>query len=441
MTRQLHFEISSIEAPADVPIVICVGGARPMQRVTIHARLKDHYGVAWVSHATFVADERGRIDLERDAPVTGTYSGRDPMGLFWSMTSDDPTPTVTRTREALLIELLAESDDSARATAAVRRLVVPDGVSVRDVREQGVIGTFFQPPGPGPHPAVITLSGSSGGLYEPPAALLAGHGYAGLALAYFHFEDLPRELVRIPLEYFETALNWLRSQPAIRGDAIGVLGSSRGAELALLLGATFPEIRAVIGVAPSHVMQAGTETGFGASRPAWSFRGNPLPFVPRLPPSAPVDGKPLELTPMFLAALADEAAAERAAIAVEKIRGPVLILSPKDDQMWPSTMMGEKVMQRLRRYQHPFPFEHRAYEGAGHMISTFVPYLPATCAARRHLVRELVTAFGGDPKSTADARADGWARILSFLSASLDASPESTAATQRPVDQTRVSFS
>jgi hypothetical protein len=93
--------------------------------------------------------------------------------------------------------------------------------------------------------------------------------------------------------------------------------------------------------------------------------------------------------------------------------------------MWPSTMMADKVMQRLQRHQHPFLFEHRAYDGAGHMISTFVPHLPATCTARRHPIRDVVTAFGGDPKDTAGARADGWARIISFPGASLDASPHS----------------
>ena len=425
MTQQLHFEISSVRTAADVPIVIHVAGAKPMHPVTIHAELADHFGVTWVSHARFAADGRGRVDLERDAPISGTYSGVDSMGLFWSMTSDDPTPTVTRTRDALHVKLRAESDNTTHAMASVQRLVVPDGVRARDVREQGLVGTFFQPPGAGPHSAVITLSGSSGGLYEPPAALLAGHGYAAFALAYFGFESPPRELVRIPLEYFETAIQWLRSQPAIRGDAIGVVGSSRGGELALLLGATFPRIRVVVAVAPSHVMQAGTETGLKASRPAWSFRGKPLPFVPRVPPSAPIDKKPLALTPMFLTAMADEAAVERAVIPVEKITGPVLLLSPKDDQMWPSTMMADKVMQRLQRCQHPFLFDHRTYDGAGHMVSTFVPHLPATCTGRRHPVRDVVTAFGGDPKDTARARADGWERIITFLGASLGASPES----------------
>jgi hypothetical protein len=123
--------------------------------------------------------------------------------------------------------------------------------------------------------------------------------------------------------------------------------------------------------------------------------------------------------------MADEEAVERAAIPVERITGPVLLLSPKDDQPWPSTMMATKVMQRLQDHQHPYLFEHRAYDSVGHMISTFVPHLPATCTERSHPVREVITAFGGEPKDTARARTDGGARIISFLGASLDASPHS----------------
>ncbi len=44
------------------------------------------------------------------------------------------------------------------------------------------------------------------GLWEHAAALLASHGYAALALAYFGVEDVPKDLINIPLEYFGTAL-------------------------------------------------------------------------------------------------------------------------------------------------------------------------------------------------------------------------------------------
>src|SRR3712207_8061176 len=39
------------------------------------------------------------------------------------------------------------------------------------VREGGLVGTFFRPSTPGPHPAVMVLGGSDGGLREGSAAV------------------------------------------------------------------------------------------------------------------------------------------------------------------------------------------------------------------------------------------------------------------------------
>jgi dienelactone hydrolase len=68
------------------------------------------------------------------------------------------------------------------------------------VREGGLVGTFFRPSTPGPHPAVIVLGGSDGGLREGSAAVIARQGYATLALAYFGVGPLPPELVEVPVE-------------------------------------------------------------------------------------------------------------------------------------------------------------------------------------------------------------------------------------------------
>src|SRR6185436_11050508 len=98
---------------------------------------------------------------------------------------------------------------------------------------------LFRPKAKGKYPGLITLSGAGGGLSESRAALRAAHGYAVLALAYFNYDDLPKNLVGIPLEYFEEALTWMEKQPYIDGERLGVMGVSRGGELVLLLGAYF----------------------------------------------------------------------------------------------------------------------------------------------------------------------------------------------------------
>lgn len=54
-----------------------------------------------------------------------------------------------------------------------------------------------------------------GGLTEPRASLLASKGFVVLALAYYGFQDLPKNPKNLDLEYFEEAVTYLRSQPEV----------------------------------------------------------------------------------------------------------------------------------------------------------------------------------------------------------------------------------
>jgi dienelactone hydrolase len=289
------------------------------------------------------------------------------------------------------------------------------------VREDGLVGTLFVPPGAGPHPVVITLSGSGGGLSEGGAALYASHGYAGFALAYFNYADLPDDLIEIPLEYFETAIRWLQRQPRLDGDRIAVAGTSRGGELVLLLGATFPAVKAVVAYVPSGIVHGGIgRSGVRGASPAWTHRGEAIPYIQPRPeklsaePPPPPKGEPIPLTPRFLRGLEDEEAAARAEIPVERINGPVLLISGKDDAMWPSTRLAEIARRRLEQHHFPHPYRHLAYADAGHMIGT--PYLPTTVLASRHPLTGELFAYGGTPKGYAAAREDSWREILKMLS-------------------------
>src|SRR5207244_3617932 len=126
-----------------------------------------------------------------------------------------------------------------------------------------------------------------------------------------------------------------------------VVGGSRGGELALLLGATFPAIGAVASYLGSGLLTEGIGDGSFLERvcprqPAWTHRGLPLPYLPlRVTPALEAQvhaGLPVELRLVFLAGLED-AAAEAATIPVERIGGPVLLISAGDDRMWPSTRL------------------------------------------------------------------------------------------------------
>ena len=296
----------------------------------------------------------------------------------------------------------------------------------RPVDREGLVGELLLPGTQprGPLPAVLVLHGSEGGLHKQYAQALAWEGYVKLALAYFGAEGLPQGLEEIPLEYFGEGLRWLQAQPEVDAERIGVVGRSKGGELALLLGATYPEkIKAVVGYVPSGVAWQSIPSGPASMREgpksSWTFGAEPVPFVP-FKPSPPVmaaiegsfSGRPTSLTILHESALEDEAV-ERAEIALERINGPLLLISGTDDRLWPSTRLSEIAMERLRSHEHPFAYEHLRYEGAGHLIRA--PSTDETLFARE----SGPFVLGGSTETNRAASADSWPRVLDMLSRGL----------------------
>ena len=420
---------SPTSALVDGAVDVRVTGCRPRAAVTVRARVDDPLRGRWESRAVFEADTAGAVDLASARPITGGYPTADPFGLLWSLERDPasaPLAGFAGPSGVVDVELTMEVDGAATDRARIRRCFIGPGIAREPVRDDGLVGTFFARADGTARPGVLVVGGSDGGLSEGMAALLASHGFAALALAYFRAEHLPPDLTEIALEYFETAIRWLGRQPSAAAGGLGVVGRSRGGELALLLAATFPEITAVVGYVPSGVVHAGitaSPAAGAAPRSAWTYRGKPLAFV-----APPIDGRspgpaaaspeaPLELTPMFLKSLEDRAAVEAAAIAVERIRGPVLLISGEDDRLWPSPVLAEIAAARLAAHKHAVT--HLRYPGAGHMIGPVG--LPATANTILHPLRGRAMALGGTPAGNAAAAADSWPRVLQFLRAGLAA--------------------
>jgi dienelactone hydrolase len=420
----IELEVAPRVALVDEPVAIRVGGLASGARVLIRARLLDQDGNTWTSHAVFDADESGAVDASRRGPVEGTYDDADPMGLFWSLAlpADIPPPLSVMVKEhpdptSLTIE--AEVEGAVVASVDVERLLQHPDVTRTDVRDDGLVGTLFLPPGEGPHPAIIVMTGSDGGLKEDKAALLASRGFATLALAFFGLPGLPETLHEVPLEYFERAIRFLQAHDAVDGDAIAVTGISRGGELVLLLGATFPEIKAVAAYSPSAYVYPGfTATSVG-DVDSWTWQGKPFPYAPFDMGAVDMASSPIDQSPAFRPSLDEPAAAAPAAIPVERINGAVLLVSGTDDKQWQSSEFADVAYERLRENNHPFPFEHLRFEGAGHLIR--YPYVPTTVTYYRHPVVPLDFALGGNAKANEAAAEGSWRRLLDFLRENLQA--------------------
>ena len=83
-SRLLTVEPAS--ALLDEPVVLRLTGLVPGEDATLTATMTDHVDRRWQSDATFIADHAGVVEVSTQAPVTGSYEGAEPMGLFWSMT-------------------------------------------------------------------------------------------------------------------------------------------------------------------------------------------------------------------------------------------------------------------------------------------------------------------------------------------------------------------
>lgn len=280
-----------------------------------------------------------------------------------------------------------------------------------EVRDHGLVGEFYALDGAGPLPGVLVLGGSDGGVPSYTAARLAGEGFACLALAYFRADGLPRSLGMIPLEYFSAGMTWLLESASVQGPKVGVLGASKGAELALLLAATFlDQVGAVVAIAPSSVVFAGISLGPTArNNSSWSHHGRPVPFVPyRKGARSGFSTRGIAFGPMYDAALTDTRAVADAAIPIERATAPILLVSGDRDAMWPSSRMAQAVVDRLTAHGRGSQVTHLRYADAGHRLSPHSHSL-------RDLIGVRMLDGGGSDEANAAAGADAWARAVRFL--------------------------
>ncbi|MFB6069186.1 MAG: acyl-CoA thioester hydrolase/BAAT C-terminal domain-containing protein, partial [Halobacterium sp.] len=187
------------------------------------------------------------------------------------------------------------------------------------------------------------------------------------------------------------AAAWLRDQPDVRDARLGVVGASRGAEAALLLGAHYDWPGAVI----SYSGSVPWDTPSG--EPAWLHDGDVVPHLTA------------EEAPRFEDL--DENPVADVVPPVETTNGPVLLLSGGDDQVWNSRRLSEAVADRLRDRGFEHPFEHRTYDDCGHLIGT--PYAPLGGL-------DETDRAAGTARGTLEAGVDSRPAVLDTLEAGLE---------------------
>ncbi|NXY83383.1 ACNT2 acyltransferase, partial [Alcedo cyanopectus] len=189
--------------------------------------------------------------------------------------------------------------------------------------------------------------------------------------------------------------------PQVRGPGLGVIGVSKGAEVALAMASFFPQVVATVWI-------NGTS----------SFYGNPVVYRDLQIPAIPYQPERVVFTDV--GALANSAifpdprdpSYSSSVIPTEKIRGKVLFVVGEDDRSFDSPLFARLAMARMA----PQSCRLLSYPGAGHLIEP-----PGSPLCSNSSIRKTPrpVAWGGEAQAHAKAQEHSWREIIQFLETQL----------------------
>ncbi|KAM6335727.1 acyl-coenzyme A thioesterase 1-like [Podargus strigoides] len=403
----------------DEPLAIAVQGLGPRQQVTLRASLRDETGELFQACARYQARDDGELDLARcPALPGGSFSGLEPMGLLWALQPQKPFRRLVKrdVQSPFVLQLEVfeghgEPPGRLLAQAQHERVFLRDGMRRVPVREGRIRATLFLPPGNGPFPGIIDLYGTGGGLPEYRACLLANYGFAVMALAFYSYEDLPKEMKEFHLEYFEEAVNYMLQHTQVKGPGIGLLGISMGGNLCVSMASFLKGITAT-------ALINGSVANVG---PVLHYKDITIPPLG-------ANAKRMKVNKSGIADILDalnnplEGPDRQSLIPLEKAECRFLFIVGQDDRNWKSEFFAVEGSKRLQAHGKEKP-EIVCYPGAGHYIEP--PFFPM-CAASMHLIAGRPVVWGGEPKAHCEAQIDAWQQIQAFFHKHLTGKPPGT---------------
>jgi len=173
-------------------------------------------------------------------------------------------------------------------------------------------------------------------------------------------------MAKSPISYTTFHSNILRRQwtgwkinPRQVKDSLQLSEIVVGGEAALLLAIQYPKISTVITLVSSAYVGGAYDKKRKVSGSAWTLQGKEIPYVDYQ--KAVANYNP------WWEVIYDESEIQPFAIPVENMSAAVLLLSGEKDEIWPSTEMSRRIIQRFEDNQYDFPFQHISYD-AGHNI-------------------------------------------------------------------------
>ncbi|XP_075886043.1 peroxisomal succinyl-coenzyme A thioesterase-like isoform X1 [Nelusetta ayraudi] len=404
--------VSPCRGLVDEKLTVLVENLPPGLPVTLHSLHLSEDNDYWEAFGHYVSDHRGVVSVADDISFGGTYTGIEAMGLLWSMRPVPDGRQQLRLRRTnvcspLLISISVYAGHQAEgfrklcplSSSVIERWYVAPGVKRVSVRERGVRGTLFIPPGPGPFPGVLDMWGGGGGLVEYRSAMLASHGYVSLALEYLSAEEMAS--AGEEFHYFETAFSLLQEHPQVVPDRVALFGLSLGCIISLCLAAESSVAKpfCCVGISGSHLRPEGEKIS-EVSR-LFETQADKIIFDE----SGHQIWRGLGLAVMHDSDKVD----------VGKINCPFLLINGTDDQNWPAVECSEDISQRMKAAGKEHLLTVLEYPEAGHLIEP--PYSPHFRVT--NFKKNVKLVWGGKTKPHSEAQEDAWRKMLAFLQAHL----------------------
>lgn len=297
------------------------------------------------------------------------------------------------------------------------------------LEKEGFLGTFYESATP-TDKAVIFVGGSGEKrpYVEKRAQALRDKGFHVLALGYYLWGPLSAQTVRIPVDYAEKAVAFLRQNPFVSISKIGITGLSLGAEYTLLCASYLPDISCVVAVSGFDFVVEGCKNMlFRQHQSYFSYHGADVPYEPaealsHLPRTLWAWKRDPRYGPYAMnrfyynECFPDRTEASR--IKVENIHGDILLLAPAYDDTWPSDAAVPRMMQVLEDAQFPYRHESVIYEKASHCLA-----FPPDCLQldeksvddSQKILARFLTMEKKYPAECRQARQESWDKLVSFF--------------------------
>ncbi len=402
--------IVPIDLNAPDPVPVRITGLPPRAVVAVETFRRGYDGKdVYEASARFDTDARGQVDLGKVPPLEGSYTGINPLGIFWS---GKARPAILSDVIAGRVEINARIDGKIVASAVA--MSDPDPATFTMRRDTPFPGAVWAvPKTKGPHPIVIVLGGSEGGssVAREMAPIFAARGYATLGLPYYdpgydpndRVPGLPKNFIEIPVDRLAEVKRWLGGQRDADAKRIGIWGASKGAEFALIAASRYNWIKAVVAVVPTDLVWEGWGVS-GPSRSSFSFGGTPLPFQPYAGMDAEfakaAKGEAMDIGKVHREGrikYPERIAAAR--IPIEQFRGRLLVIGGGQDAVWPSGEMAANIVKV--RAAAGLATDAVIVADAGHSLGG-----PGTEPVAPFL------ANGGEAVAVAKGRAEGWRKTF-----------------------------